>query len=170
MNASDLSVRIHPVGTPSMAVASQFRATPPIGDRVLLLRTVREDPHAIDLGLLPVTRSSDLEGVAEAWTAAQLAADATWLGLGLGVRVVLVPEAHRWHADLVIISKGQRLRGTRGHADARRALLAVRRSLVASLAELGEVPSPRPGPSMRPAVGLARRQLRTTERSPRQTR
>lgn len=59
-------------------------------------------------------------------------ADATLLGLGVGLRVVLVPDAGRWYADLMVVRTGGRLRGGRGYRDPQRALEAVRQSLLAS--------------------------------------
>lgn len=101
-----------------------------------------QEPAAIDPVGLPVLVPSGWVEVAVSWTDAQLVADATMLGLGVGLRVVLVPDAGRWYADLLVVRTGGRLRGGRGYRDPQRALEAVRQSLLASFDT-----SARPGPT-----------------------
>jgi hypothetical protein len=99
----------------------------------MLMRWPAEDVAASDhIGGLVAGSETFVAGVAEAWSLAQLAADATMLGMGLGARVVLVPERGRWYADLLVVQTRGRLRIGRGSADARRALTASRRILLRS--------------------------------------
>lgn len=139
---SPLAVRLHPTDATTAALGHQYRSGIPSTDPVVLVRTVPQEPAAIDPVGLPVLVPSGWVEVAVSWTDAQLVADATMLGLGVGLRVVLVPDAGRWYADLLVVRTGGRLRGGRGYRDPQRALEAVRQSLLASFDT-----SARPGPT-----------------------
>jgi hypothetical protein len=77
------------------------------------------------------------------WADAQQVADASILGLAVGVRIALVPERRRWFADSLIIRTGSRLRTGRGYRDPIAALVAIRRSYTASFGSEPKVPEPR---------------------------
>jgi hypothetical protein len=130
---STLAVRLHPAGATPIALGRQYRNARTSESPLLLVRTVPEEPAAIDPGTLPISLRGTAAEIAVAWTEAQLAADATLLGLGVGLRVVLVPGAGRWYADLMVIRTGGRLRSGRGRQDPRSALEAARQSLLASI-------------------------------------
>jgi len=132
-----LWLRIHPLGYTAGDVRNQWARAPAAGAasrrRLSLIRTVPEDPSAGPfVGLLDLA-STELAALEIAWAEAQLAADATMLGLALGLRVGLVPEGRCWSAELLIIRTGGRLRLGRRNSSAVVALLAARRSLIRTL-------------------------------------
>jgi hypothetical protein len=103
-------------------------------ERRVLLRVPQEDALASDhLLRVPGAAVVQLDRIGAAWAAAQLAADASLLGMGLGARVVLVPEGGRWYADLVVIRTRGRVRFGCGSQDVLRALAATRRVCLQSL-------------------------------------
>src|SRR4051794_33084572 len=103
-----LRLRLHPLGSTEIALERQWASIDPprAGPRPLIaiLRTVPEDPDALS-AVGPLLSSGLIEtgALAAAWADAQLAADMTWLGLAVGVRIVLVPERGRWFADTLVI-------------------------------------------------------------------
>jgi len=133
-------VRLHPVGATPTALAAQFRRPRRSTHAIALLRSLVGDPLALPLSALPLPTTIDDGSVETSWTVAQLAADVTLLGLGAGLRVVLVPDAGRWFADLVILRTGDRLRGSRGYRDPGRALVAAARSLRAAITTSSDRP------------------------------
>ena len=79
-----------------------------------LLRTIVEDPCGGNhLGGLDAAFDDESDLIDGAWAEAQLAADTTWLGLGIGVRVALVPKAGRFQVVLVEIRGRRQTRGWR---------------------------------------------------------
>jgi len=81
-------------------------------------------------------------GIDLAWAEAQLAADMTILGRAVGLRVALVLEGFRFHADLIGLPKRSRLRLGRGSRSPLVALRSVRRQLVVTV--IAETPSTDP--------------------------
>ncbi len=155
-----LRTRVHPEGTTAEELREQWeRPCPETGrgsGRVILLRTMLEDPRGIDhvTPLLPPTSIAD-NLIDLAWADAQLAADMTILGRATGLRVALVPENERFYADLIGLPKRSRLRLGRGSRNPVVALRSVRRQLVATIvAETAAAPSGSPqelrilGPSL----------------------
>jgi len=144
-----LSLRTHPLGATPADLWSQWigsaNASTRGAPRISLLRTVREDPAAQSglpfIGALPTRDLADLEA---AWAEAQLAADATMLGLALGLRVALIPEGRCWFAELLIIRTGGHLRLGRRHPKPSTALVSARRSLISTLGEAKEPADPLP--------------------------
>jgi hypothetical protein len=133
-----LQVRLHPLGSSEAALQRQWASAEPARtvDRSLIaiLRTVPEDPDAVaEIGPLRPGGPSETQALTAAWADAQLVADMTWLGLAVGVRIVLVPDRGRWFADTLVIRTGARLRTGRGNANPAAALQAIRRSYAATL-------------------------------------
>lgn len=133
------AVRLYPLGSSARDLERQWitldgaRTAGP--SRIAIMRTVPEDPLSLsDVWPLCAALSLPSDYLATAWSNAQLVADATLLGLAVGVRVVLVPERRRWFADSLVIRTGGRLRTGRGHPDPMSALEAIRRSYAASFA------------------------------------
>jgi hypothetical protein len=131
-----LAIRLHPLGASARDLERQWvtldaaRTAGP--SRIAIMRTVPEDPLCLsDIWPLWAAWSMPSDDLATAWSDAQLVADATLLGLAVGVRVVLVPERRRWFADTLVIRTGGRLRTGRGHLDPTSALEAIRGSYAA---------------------------------------
>jgi hypothetical protein len=55
---------------------------------------------------------AQVDGIAAAWAEAQLAANPTFIGRAIGVRVVLVPEGGQWFAELLPIRTRRRAFGS----------------------------------------------------------
>jgi hypothetical protein len=121
---------------------------------VILLRTIPEDPiGATHLIGLDATLDAHSELIDQAWADAQLAADTTWLGLGVGVRVALIPLSRQFRVVLVEI-KGRRqipLGGTM--VSPLLALRRARRRLVSGVVRGGAVER---GSAGRPSLVLVR--------------
>lgn len=133
-----LRVRLHPLGSTEQALDRQWAQGDPVSAHrsplIAILRTVPEDPDAVaEVGPLQTAGLRDEPTLAAAWADAQLVADMTWLGLAVGVRIVLVPDRGRWFADTLVIRTGARLRTGRGNASPTSALVAIRRSYAATL-------------------------------------
>ena len=127
----------------------------PGGSRAVLRRMPSEDPLASDhIARLFAVTPARLDRIASEWAAAQLAADATLIGMAIGVRVVLVPEGERWFADLLVIPTRGRIRDGRGCRDPRRALSASLRRSTRSLGSCvdSEVRATRQSTSRRSAL------------------
>ena len=102
---------------------------------VALLRTIVEDPCGSNhLGRLDAAFDHESDLIDGAWAEAQLAADATWLGLGIGVRVALVPKAGRFDVALIEIRGRRQTRVGGGSRSPLVALRRARRRLLAAVA------------------------------------
>jgi len=127
------AIRLHPLGSSARDLERQWVTLDGLRNagpsRIAIMRTVPEDPLSLE-DVLPLWAAWSLpsDDLAAVWSDAQLVADATMLGLAVGVRVVLVPERRRWFADTLVIRTGGRLRTARGYPDPMSALEAIRRS------------------------------------------
>lgn len=135
-----LVVRLHPLGSTLGALERQWiladMSQPEDRPRIAILRTVLEDPDRLaDLASAGPMTQTQIASLAGAWADAQLVADASALGLAVGVRIVLVSERHRWFADTYVIRNGRRLRTGRGYRDPLSALRAIRRSYAAGFGD-----------------------------------
>jgi hypothetical protein len=130
-----LATRIIPRDADEAGVRRQWAlGSEPGESRAVLLRMPSQDPLASDhIARLFALTPARLDKIASEWAAAQLAADATLIGMAIGVRVVLVPEGGRWFADLLVIRTRRRLRDGRGSRDPERALSASSRRWTRSL-------------------------------------
>ena len=125
-----LTTRLLPGDATDTRLRRQWWATPagaPSPDvPVALLRTIVEDPCGGNhLGGLDAAFDDESDLIDGAWAEAQLAADTTWLGLGIGVRVALVPKAGRFQVVLIEI-RGRRQTAVGGGS--RSPLVALRRA------------------------------------------
>ena len=125
-----LTTRLLPGDATGTRLRRQWWATPagaPSPDvPVALLRTIVEDPCGGNhLGGLDAAFDDESDLIDGAWAEAQLAADTTWLGLGIGVRVALVPKAGRFQVVLIEI-RGRRQTAVGGGS--RSPLVALRRA------------------------------------------
>lgn len=130
-----LATRIFPpeAGEAELRLQWTVGAKPAVS-RAVLLRMPVNDPLAADhLARLIEMTPARRNGLASIWADAQLAADATLIGMAIGVRVVLVPERGRWFADLLLIRGRKRLRFGRGSLKPETALAACRRRWTNSL-------------------------------------
>lgn len=140
-----LVTRLLPEATASRQLRDQWTArrtaTPQLGPPpVALLRTIIEDPVGRNhlIGLDPAFGAHS-ELMDRAWADAQLAADTTWLGPGVGVRVALVPVSRTFRVVLIEIRTRREIPVGGRSRSPLLALRRARRRLVAGVARGGAV-------------------------------
>lgn len=107
---------------------------------VALLRTIVEDPFGGNhLRGLDAAFDDHSDLIDDAWADAQLAADTTWLGLGIGVRVAVIPEAGRFQVVLIEIRARRQIAVGGCSRSPLLALRRARRRLVSAVDARGPV-------------------------------
>ena len=148
-----LSTRLLPESTTDRQLRDQWaagRTAARLGPPVALLRTIQEDPigrnHLVGLDPAFGVHASLVD---VAWADAQLAADTTWLGLGVGVRVALVPLSGQFQVVLVEIKERRHVPLGGATRSPLLALRRARRRLVSGVVRGGAVER---GPARRPRL------------------